>query len=304
MSDQRLKSYHLMERAMPALIRWWSHNENQAIFQTIYEGVSPNLSAGTNDDGLGLKARYHPNWYFQAAATDGLLTTVGTAKNIKTQSNLTTDLTSAKIGAMTAKTLNGLAELIMSELLIEPLVHDGCDPFWFLLVHPKTFTKLIQDSTIKGDQNSAYNAKLMSHPAISGKRMLYYSGFCIVPDPIGVRLTPTAGTDMFSDLAGGDLRKGWLSPSPRTYAISNSIVLGANVLGKGIASSLAYTEEKDDHGNTIEIGSNQIVGYNRAEFFADTNTAAVYSTANATKSAVATAYEAVNQSSMIISTED
>ena len=303
MSDQRLKSYHLMERAMPALIRWWSHNENQAIFQTIYEGISPNLSTGTNDEGLGLKARFHPNWYYQST-TDGTLTTVGTANKTKTQAEITSALTSAKLAAMTAKTLNGLAELIMSDLLIEPLVHDGSDPFWFLLVNPKTFTKLVQDSTIKTDQNSAYNAKLMTHPAISGKRMLYYAGFCIVPDAIGVRLTQTAGTDTFTDLAGGDLRKGWLSPSPRSYAISNSIILGANVIGKGVASSLAYTEEVDDHKNTIEIGSNQIVGYNRAEFFSDADTASVYSTANATKSALTTAYTAVNQSSMIISTED
>lgn len=303
MSNQRIKIYHMMERAMPALIRWWSHTENQAIFQSFYEGLSPNLTAGTNDDGLGLKARFHPNWYYVAAAPE-TITTVGTEKFTKTQAELTEDLTQANAGPQTYKTLHALAELITGNLLIDPVVHDGSDPFWFYLVSNRTFTKFMQDTTIKADQNSAYNAKLMTHPAINGRRMLYYGGFCIMPDPIGIRRVQDACPDAFLDLAGGNLRKGWLKPSPGAYPISNNIILGSNAMGKGIASSMEYTEEHDDHGNVKEIGSNQIVGYNRAEFFSDTDSANVYSTANATKSALDTAYEAINQSSMIVSSED
>ena len=289
---------------MPALVRWWGHTENQAIFQAFYEGLSPNLTAGTNDDGLGLKARYHPNWYFAAHGAPETLTTVGTAKYTKTAAEIKEDLTAARLGAQTYKTLHALAELITGNLLIDPVVHDGSDPFWFYLVSNRTFTGFMQDTVIKSDQNSAYNAKLMTHPAINGRRMLYYGGFCIMPDPIGIRRIQTESDDPFLDLAGGDLRKGWLKPSPGAYTISNNIILGSNAMGKGIASSLEYTEETDDHGNVKEIGSNQIVGYNRSEFFEDDDTSSVYSTANATKSALTTAYEAINQSSMIISSED
>ena len=303
MANQRVKIYNLMEKAKPALVQWWAKAENQAVFEAMYTGISPNLAAGTNDEGLGLKGRLHPNWYYQDHTTDGKIVTVGTEKYSKTQSQITSDLTSAKLGGISAKALLGLVELITSELLIEPIVYDNSDPFWFMLVHPAQFKKLKMDSTIKGDQNAAYNAKLMSHPAINGKQMLYYEGFCIVPDPIGIRAIPTASTDIATDLAGA---RGWLYPSGAnaTNVIKNAIVLGANAIGKGMASSLQFTEEIDDHGNVKEIGSNQIMGYNRAEFFSEADNASVYSVNNATKSLLTSAYEATNQSSMIFSTED
>ena len=302
MSDQRVKIYNLMERAKPALVKWWSKTENQGIFQTIYEGGSPNLTAGTNDDGMGLSVRFHPNWYYHDG--DGLITKVGTEKYTKTQTQLTADLTSAKVEAASAKMFNGLNEMITGNLLIEPLITNGGDPFWLFLAHPRTFKKIKQDTTIKSDQNAAFNAELMKHPAISGKQMIFYDGFCIIPDPIGVRLTADQATDHVLSLAGGDLRYGWLKPSPSTYAIANNIILGRNALGKGLASRLAFTEEDTDHGNTIEIGSNTIMGYNRSDFFSEADSANAFAKSKETKTVLTTAYEAVNQSSMIIATED
>jgi hypothetical protein len=92
--------------------------------------------------------------------------------------------------------------------------------------------------------------------------------------------------------------------SKSTYVISNNIVLGRNALGRGLADALQFTEEVDDHNNTIEIGSNQIYGYNRCDFFSETDSGstAAFSKNNATKT-ISGAYEAVNQSSMIFSTE-
>lgn len=303
MSNQRVKIYNLMERAKPALVKWWSKNLNQDCFQTIYEGASPHLTAGTNDDGIGLSVRFNPNWYYHST-TDGTITTVGTEKYTKTQTNLTSDLTSAKIGAASAKMFNALNELITSVLLIEPLVTKGGDPFWIMLVHPRTFKKLKQDSTIRTDQNAAFTSELMKHPAINGRNILYYDGFCIIPDPVGVRLTVTAATDHVLSLAGGDLRGGWLKPSPAAYTISNNIILGRNALGMGVANQLSFTEEVTDHGNVIEIGSSTIMGHNRSDFFSESDSANAFAKSNATKTVLTTAYEAVNQSSMIIATED
>lgn len=302
MSNQRVKLYSLMERAKPALIRWWAHAENQAIFEAMYLGVSPNLSAGTNDDGLGLKCRLHPNWYYQGTS-DGTLVTLGTEKYNKTASNMTA-LSSANVAPMTSNTLLGLVELLTGNLLIKPIVSESVDPFWIMLVHPRTFKRLKKDSTIKSDQNAAYNKELMKHPAISGKQMLYYEGICIIPDPYGVRLLDANAADVPLQLAGGDLRKGWMNPSPYSYEICNSIILGENAMGKGIASPLKFTQMVDDHDNVSEIGSNQIVGYNRSDFFAEGDNEAVYSRNNAAKGVLATGYEALNQSSMILSTED
>ena len=48
MSEQRQKLYKLYDQARPQMARWFTKWENQAIFQTFYYGVSPNLSEGTN----------------------------------------------------------------------------------------------------------------------------------------------------------------------------------------------------------------------------------------------------------------
>ena len=75
-------------------------------------------------------------------------------------------------------------------------------------------------------------------------------------------------------------------------------------MGKGLASRLAFTEEDTDHGNTIEIGSNTVMGYDRSDFFSETDSANAFAKSKETKTVLTTAYEAVNQSSMIIATED
>lgn len=300
MANQRLSTLQLTEKAKPELIKWWAKNYNQACFQALYEGASNNLTIGTNDEGLGLSVRYHPNWYY--AANSGALTTLGTAKYTKKASDITS-LTTSAVYAMNYKTLLTLVELLTTELLIEPIITEDGNPFWLLLVHPRTWRLLKQDSVIQAAQNSAFNAQMMKHPALSGKQMMYYEGFCIIPEPIGIRCLDSAASDGVSQFANGDVRKGWLSPSLSTYEIENNILLGANALGKGIASSLAFTEEVDDHGNTIEIGSNTIVGFNRADYFSETDSGstAAFTKNNATKTVLASAYACKNQSSAIIS---
>lgn len=305
MANQRLKIYNMMERAKPALVRWWAKTINQAIAQTIYEGVSPNLSAGTNDEGLGLVYRMHPNWYCaNTSTTDKTPLKIGaTAKKTKVASDFTNYLTSALVGGMSGKTLMGLNELITSELLIDKILTESGDPFWLMLVTPEAFTALKRDAEVYRTQDAAFNTHLMKHPALSGKQMIYFDGFAIIPDPIAVRRIKTASTNPSADLAGTD---GWMKPQAKaTYTISNNIVLGANALGMGLADPLQFTEEKDDHGNVIEIGSNQIYGFNRCDFFseADSGSSYAFNKGNATKT-ISGAYDAVNQSSMIFSTEE
>lgn len=302
MANQRLKIYNMMERAKPALVRWWAKTINQAIAQTIYEGVSPNLSAGTNDEGLGLVYRLHPNWYYAHATTGTTPTTVGVAKKTKTVAEITEDLTSLLVGGMTGKNLMALNELITGDLLIPQILTESGDPFWLMLVTPEAFTALKKDAEVYRTQDSAFNTHLMKHPALTGKQMMYFEGFAIIPDPIAVRRLPTASSNPSGDLAGTD---GWLKPQAKaTYVMSNNIVLGANALGMGLADPLQFTEEKDDHGNVIEIGSNQIYGFNRCDFFSETDSGGSYAfnKANATKT-ISGSYEAVNQSSMIFTTE-
>lgn len=307
MSIQRTKIYDMMEKVKPEVVRWWSKTENQAISQCLYEGVSPNLSIGTDDYGLGLKKRFHPNMYIHGSSSpaDGQITAVGTEFYTKIVSEITTMVTSARVLTASAKMLEAFRIYCNSVLLIEPLATKDGHPFWIMLAHPRTFKALRADSTIKTDQNSAFNTKLMEHPALNGKNFLYYAGFVIIEDPISVRSLYTATTTPELNLAAGDLRKGWLLPALQTSGyLFGSIILGRDAIGKGLANSLSFTEETTDHGNVIEIGSNQIYGYNRADYFSETDEASVFNKNNATSGVLDTAYAAKNQSSAIIFTED
>ena len=74
-----------------------------------------------------------------------------------------------------------------------------------------------------------------------------------------------------------------------------------------------FTNEIDDHANTIEVGGAQINGYNRADFVAEGAAGKssgvgagtdVFSTGNANAINYDTATAATNQSSLILATDE
>lgn len=302
MNYQRIKVLNLMEEVQPALSEWWSKTYNGAFFQTIYEGVSPNLSAGTKDNGLGMVRRAHPNQYYHSA--DGVLTAVGTAKNTKTATELTTALASSPKKA-SAKMLAELRIVLSTELLIEPIVHNGGE-FWLMLVAPDVLKQLKQDSTIISAQNSAFMGQLASFPAFQGRDFVYYDGICAVEERIGVRNVPINTTFGSLDTFFGLLYdKGYFLPPARFTDSSKAyanIVLGRDALAYGIAQDLEYTVEVDDHENVIEIGSQGIMGVNRLEYFNDSVMSTVYARGNVNPAEYNVSTPVINQSSAIIYT--
>ena len=76
--------------------------------------------------------------------------------------------------------------------------------------------------------------------------------------------------------------------------------MGADAIQLGIGSTLQYTEEVDDHRNTLEIGSNCMRGGNRCDFFDGPVEQEVYIRDNATRSVFNESKPASNQSSAIV----
>ena len=97
-----------------------------------------------------------------------------------------------------------------------------------------------------------------------------------------------------------------------TSRVYNSIVFGKSAIGKGVAEDLHFTNEVDDHANTIEIGGASINGYNRNEYYAEGDATTGSGDAFENDNAVTTgsdgdtdsALAAVNQSSLIFSTRE
>ena len=298
MSAQRLKGFQIMEQAMPELIKYWSKWYNAAMFQTLYEGLSPQLTAGTLDEGNGIKARFHPNTYIW----DGdVITPVGTTGKTKTQTEWNTADGNCDSDS-NAELLSQLNMLVKTDLLIEPAVTKGGMEFWFYMVHPRSMKKFKQDDDIQAANNSAYMHELKNHPALAGRDYLYYDGFCVVEERTGCRTLAASDGDLLTELAG---TKGWtMPPDTATNTLFSGIILGRDAIGLGVAENLNFTEETDDHGNVEEIGSQCIQGANRVEFFSEADEATVFATGGATKAAHTTAYTATNQSSAIIWTKD
>lgn len=299
MSNQRLKHMNLMKEATPALIEYWSKWMNASLFMAMYEGISPEISNGKNDQGVGMKVRYHPNMYYNGHGTDAssTCTAIGTEFHTTTQAQWDA-IDNLVVGDMNSYFITLMNMKIKSDLLIEPILTDLGDPFWLWLVHPKQFRNLKTEANIVSMQNSAFTGELRRHPAVRGKDFLYYDGFCIIEEQTGVRsMQANANVDLITGLAGTN---GWMKPpDTATNTIFGSMILGRDALGLGVAENLKFTEEKDDHENIWEIGSRTIRGANRADFFKSDDEAAVYNVGNATKAALTTAYETINQSSLI-----
>ena len=294
MSEQRQKLYKLYDAAKGQLSRWFSKYENQAIFASFYEGVSPNLSTGTNDDGLGLVKRYHPNWYVNAG---DVLTTVGTEKTTKDATNLDAAVTAANKPLSSAILLQLRTKCM--ELRIPAMETKVGNPYWCMVIHPEQYENLMQDSTFSAANREAYSSRMLEMPELAGAQA-FYAGFAIYEDIIGIRGWDTANDNIDMETASDMFRPTDVGDN------LNALVFGKSAMSKAIARDLHFTNEVDDHQNTIEIGGAQINGYNRNEYFSEANAAESSSKAfdkdNATTT-VADKLACINQSSLILMTD-
>tara|TARA_R100000963_G_scaffold12260_2_gene8926 strand:+ start:5538 stop:6779 length:1242 start_codon:yes stop_codon:yes gene_type:complete len=296
MSEQRQKIFKLYEAAKPQLSRWFTKYENQLVFQTFYEGASQNLTAGTNDDGLGLGVRYNPNWWVNDG---GVLTSVGTKSTFPTVANLDAGVTAAD-QKMTSDILWQLRTKCMELMIPQMTTKDG-HKYYCMIVHPSSMRNLYAESSgaFKTAQREAFSSKMLALPELSGATA-YYAGFVFYEDIVGIRGWDGAnlGFDSVSEM---------FDPTDVTTNV-NSIVFGKNAIGKGVAKDLHFTSEIDDHTNIIEVGGAMINGYGRADFVAEGDgtegAGDAFETGNTSKTIIDSALTAINQSSLILMTDE
>ena len=297
MSEQRQKIFKLYEEAKPQLSRWFTKYENQMVFQTFLEGASQNLTAGTDDDGLGLEVRYHPNWYVQ---NNGTFANVGTDQQTKTNAELDT-AAAYTLGDLTSAMMWELRNKCMALRIPQMETKDG-HKFWCMVVHPSQYKDLSTESSgaFLAANREAFSTKMLNMPELAGAQA-YYAGFAIYEDIVGIR-----GWDATNADFGFDTTSAALAPTNITSNY-NAIVFGKNAIGKGVAKDLHFTSEIDDHTNIIEVGGAMIDGYGRADFFSETDattaSAKAFETGNTSKSESGATLAAINQSSLIFMTD-
>ena len=202
---------------------------------------------------------------------------------------------------MTSDILRSLRTKCM-ELRIPTMTTHGGNPFWCIIMHPKQIEDLMDDTDYKAASREAYSAKMVASPELSGV-VGYYSGFAIYEDIIGVR-----GWDTTNDDMGFGTVSEMFSPTDVTNNY-NALVFGKSAVGRAVAKDLHFTNEVDDHENTIEIGGAMINGYSRNDWVAESlagdssggGAGNAFSKGNAT-AGVANAIAATNQSSVVLMT--
>ena len=171
-------------------------------------------------------------------------------------------------------------------------------------MHPKQIESLWSDTVFQNAQREAFSTKMVQSPELTGI-VGYYAGFAIYEDIIGIR-----GWDTTNDDMGFGTVSEMFDPTDVTDNY-NAIVFGKSAVGRAVAKDLHFTNEVDDHENTIEIGGAMINGYSRNDWVTEAvagdssggGASNAFSKGNAT-AGVANAISAINQSSLVLMTDE
>jgi len=277
-------AFNAAQQEMPALARFFAKTENWNATMSVYEGLSENLSASQNLDGLGLPKRLHPNFYFVSGATGtGSITKVTTTANVfTTVSDLDTDANTVAGSSATPYILDTAVlenlQYICMDKNIAPIVTHGGNAFWLLIVHPMQAAYLRKDAAWLAAQREAINLvnDVAKNPIFNGT-IGFYAGFAVQVDPTIIRGWNGYGT-AYDDFLGvnpyGDAEDLYTAtrkynrrfmPQKTSHQNRCAIVLGKSALGLVERRTLSFRADDDDYGNIKGIAGVHNYGYARLD---------------------------------------
>ncbi len=296
MSEIRAKIYKLYDEAKPLLIDYIAKQENQDCYQAYYEGVSEGLSKGTNEDGQGLYKRLHPNFWHNDTGVWEII--AGTEGQTPTAAEMDTAVTACDV-KWTGAYLWSARTLMMKKRIPQMTTKNGVR-YWNIIFQPITLQNLIADTTYYKTALQAAYTGTKDMPEMQGIAG-FYAGFAIYEDVVGVRGWDAAAGPWFYGATNATRFE------PATVTDNTcAVVFGANSMGKAIGRDWHFTDEIDDHRNTIEIGAAVTHGYNRPDFTltatADETTGDLFRKGSAAGgvAAIASGIAATNQTSFIL----
>lgn len=263
------------EQEMPQTARYFAKMENWMATASAYEGVSENLSAPQDTDGLGIAKRYHPNsYYVSAAGGNGAITKIGAQNKFPTGGEIDT-----MAGIIDATYTIKCAELealryLCMDLQIEPIITKDGNKFWIMIMHPKQAAILKTDSVWINAMHNAFSGKEFGNNPIFTGAIGFYAGFAIFEDPIIVRGWDVAnhnflGLNKFGnpeDLSTSEQKYNRrFSPFRSASGNRGAIVLGKSALGFVEAEPLQYRTDDMDYQNIKGLAGVANYGYSRLD---------------------------------------
>jgi hypothetical protein len=303
LSEYRTNPLGFMKDAKPDLVEFWAQYYNQDIYRAFYEGIGLNLSTGTfadtdddHEQGLGIKKRYHPNWfYYNAGGT--AIADVGTANQCKTAAELDTAI-ALPPADMDAKALKLLATKL-KYLKISKIITIGGKKYWKIIMHTKQLEDLENDTTYQNAVNTAYTGTKGDHPELNGL-ISTYRGFAIYEDLVGIRSWDDSNDHLFGT-GVADTFQTSLTPVGVSEDNYNAIVVGNSAIGLARPRGISFTQEVDDHEAIVELATTSIFGANRVDICTAANIDTVFARGEAAAAVVgATVME--NTSSLVFMT--
>ena len=312
LSEYRTRPLEFMKDAKPHLVDFWSKYLNMDVYRAFYEGIGLNLSIGTDDSGagndeeqgLGVKKRYNPNWFRWDVSETVPLVKIGDTSKNKTAAQMGTAyaaLSGTGLDYMSFDTLTEIAAKL-PYLKIPKIIKFRGNEYWKIIMHPKQIKDLKKDSDYIAAANSAFTGSETQHPSLKGL-VSTCAGFAIYEDIVGIRPWDDTNDNLFGNGTATDSYANSIIAPKMDEDNYNAIVVGNSAIGMARPAGVGFTEETDDHEAILEIATSSIHGFNRVDVCADTNMTNIFDRGNASSGIVATGYDMENTSSMIIMTE-
>lgn len=266
------------ENAMLNLNNSFTIEQNVQIPISIYEGLSYNLSKGRSQNGLGLKKRLHPNWYY-ASGAETLLPVGGDVNKGKTKTvNQLLDAKSNTVGGLNLKMFDSIRLAAISNY-ISPSIKVGGKYYYGLVIDPVTHFQLLSDASYERIVNSAYSSAEFDHPIMKGA-VGKFKDFIIYVDSNGIRPVINESDFMY----GADEGNGYRFRDQQNINTiteennSNLILIGRSMIATGEVPLMTdtYTLETRDHGAVNELGMKKCYGHNRIGFYEPSDEATVF----------------------------
>lgn len=273
-------AFNAASTELPALARYFARVENWMATSAIYEGVSENLSASTDVQGLGIAKRYPVNMYYvyNIGASAEIRIAVGLTDGCYPTTTIM-DNTASAVDAATnhiidTNVLDELAALCRAKNIVPIAMEDG-NVFWLLIVNSKQAAYIRRSDDFKYAQREllAGGNSIQRNPLYTGS-IGYWNQFLIFQDDIIIRGWDAANNDFLGLNKGNvsqddfqaNLKYNRRWNSQRTASTNRcAIVLGQSALGLVEHTLLGFREDKDDYDNVKGLCGNTKYGYSRLD---------------------------------------
>jgi hypothetical protein len=280
----------------PSLRRFLKKWLNSEFIGAIYEGHSPNCTAGLNSspDGIGCVKVMHPNMYVNKvdATTGGDIDAVGDEYKNKTTAQITAAAHTGygDLEKVSARFFEEMA-IVLKRLNIQKAAKFKGVKKWLAMIDTAMLNTLQNDAKYKNLIEQVFMGSEYKNPMFE-QEVFAVNQFLLLVDDTAAR----AWNNTTLDFKGTN---DYVGAPTFTSGKDNGVVtvLGSGALGFAEPLPLETAIEQSNFNKFIELAASMIVGVSRGEYPALANKNDYFAKGKAVDTVLGTAFPVINQSS-------